>query len=327
MAYFMTETPFKVCIIEAPAKINLHLKIGEKRPDGYHDLESIFVPLAFGDTLRFQAVNTVFCPISHDDLIWKAVSLFRERSGCGFGLGIEVEKRIPLGAGLGGGSSDAASTLIALNLLAGGIFSMEELHEMAAFLGSDVPFFLYDGAAFVSGRGEIIKPVKTPENLWVVLVKPPFSSNTAAAFQMLDYSRMDKGTLYGESVSPKPFSQKPVSQKTVSQKPVSQKRLIRALKKNPLSWPYFNDFLPLFLGLNPAAPKEAGVNAGILDANLEALREAGASFTGLSGSGSTCFGVFSSKEKAEKAEKSLSGQENFTKLSFFLARKTDPVLE
>ena len=250
----MTETPFKVCIIEAPAKINLHLRIGAKRPDGYHDLESLFVPLAFGDTLRFEAASTAFDPVNHDDLIWKAVSLFRERSGLSFGLAIEVEKRIPLGAGLGGGSSDAASTLIALNFLAGGIFSMKELGEMAALLGSDVPFFLYGGAAFVSGRGEIIKPVKTPEDLWVVLLKPPFSSNTADAYEMLDLSRMQKETLSGELVSEKPASQKPVSEK-----PVSQKRLIRALKKIPSPGLFIMIFC-LFFFIQIRPPKKMPVS-------------------------------------------------------------------
>jgi len=99
------------------------------------------------------------------------------------------------------------------------------------------------------------------------------------------------------------------------------------LKEDPGTWPYYNDFLPVFLGFGPSKNSENAVNAGAYRLILEDLRKAGASFTGLSGSGSCCFGVFTAKETAENAEKTLSGSENFVKLTFFLAQNTNAILE
>jgi 4-diphosphocytidyl-2-C-methyl-D-erythritol kinase len=181
---------------------------------------------------------------------------------------------------------------------------------MAVVLGSDVPFFLTGGTAFVSGRGEIAEPVKSPADLWVVLAKPPFFSDTASAFRLLDRAR-ERGI------------------KTEAGDDLPREGLIRALEGEPGSWPFRNDFLPVFL--DPAGSGDTGSlfmeRAGIYRALLETLRNAGASFTGLSGSGSACFGIFTVKEKAQTAEKTLFGKGNFTKLTFFLALRPDPVLE
>ena len=319
-------------MINAPCKINLHLAIGEKRPDGFHELESLFAPLDFHDTLRFErggkggacsiemnweAPAEVIQPVipsefpveipMEKNLVTRAVSLFRQETGYKTGLRIRLDKRVPLGAGLGGGSSDAASCLLALNSLAGDPLPMKELREMAAVLGSDVPFFI-DGpsAAFVSGRGETVKPVKTPEELWVLLAKPGFSSGTAEAFQLLDGDRFHlspgkKSLLAGE---------KP---------PVDV--ILKALEGEPENWPFYNDFLPVFLASGDHQ------NADHYRVILKMLKDAGASFAGLSGAGSCCFGIFKVKETAEKAEKNLRIPGNFVKLTFFLAQKTIPVLE
>ena len=163
------------CTIDAPSKINLHLKIGEKMENSFHALESLFAALAFGDTLRFEcSENEGECCFSanwealpflesgkepvqpKENLILKAVSLFRKHTGYNCGLKIFLQKRIPLGSGLGGGSSNAASSLLALNQLSGMALPMDELKKMAASLGSDVPFFLYGGLAFAGGCGELI---------------------------------------------------------------------------------------------------------------------------------------------------------------------------
>ena len=346
----MNEKP-RVCTIESPCKINLHLKIGEKRPDGYHNLESLFVSLAFGDTLRFERVEQDGCQLSvnwelpqeipegflgENNLILRAVTLFRERTGFKSGLRIRLDKRIPLGAGLGGGSSNAASSLLALNSLADGALPPDELSKMAAFLGSDAPFFLSGGAAFVGGRGELVEPVKFPGNLWVVLVKPSFSSATADAYRLLDRAR-ERETCEKRGEAP---PENALSGKVLSPTGLSIKGLIRALKEAPSGWPFQNDFLPVLLGSNSPAEGEQGVNTRIYEAILEALRREGASFTALSGSGSCCFGIFDSKAAAERAAKQLacqtafrgskgfpSGQVNFIKFTFFLARRADPVLE
>ena len=370
----------RVCTIEAPCKINLHLGIGEKRSDGFHTLESIFATLAFCDTLRFECTekegdSTLLMnweipeePIlPSKNLVMQAVSLFRERTNYKKGLKIAVTKRIPAGAGLGGGSSDAASSLLALNLLAGTALPIEKLMEMAATLGSDVPFFLSGGAAYVGGRGESIEPVEIRRKLWVILCKPPFAVSTSFAFRALDQVResqaseksfklnpfdgfpketFPKQDVLKKTLSKKDISKKDVSRKRFSKKDVSKKRLIQALADDPKTWPFYNDFLTVFSGLDIKEKiKEpdlwATSHSGVYQAILRALDEAGASFTGLSGSGSCCFGVFGSKTDAEKAEKVLNGdkfrsflsslglseQENFVRLTFFLARKTDPVLQ
>ncbi|GHV04515.1 4-diphosphocytidyl-2-C-methyl-D-erythritol kinase [Spirochaetia bacterium] len=303
--------------IKAPCKINLHLGVGERRADGFHDLRSIFAALDFGDTLGFELFgDNGFCDIVTDwkvpalpedsaqiplekNIVHKAVSLYRSRTGFNRGLRIYLEKRIPLGGGLGGGSSDAASALIALNALAGDRLSPSEMKELAEQLGSDVPFFLSSGTAWVSGRGEYIEPLSVPADLAVVLVNPGFPSATAEAFKQLDLWRGQGGA------------------KTV---PVTilDDALKCALAGHPKDWPYGNDFLPVFL-----AGKEAKAYGDI----ISRLKSLGADFSGLSGAGSTCFGVFTEGEKAEQAVKILKDKWKFVELTFFLARSAVAVLE
>jgi 4-diphosphocytidyl-2-C-methyl-D-erythritol kinase len=185
--------------IAAPGKINLHLRVKGIRSDGYHELESIFLALNFGDTLRFTLLDEpgamdIRVPAGGvlppgENTVFKAAALFRAETGFNRGLRVDAEKRIPLGGGMGGGSSDAASTLLALNCLSGAGLSAARLGEMAGKLGSDVPFFLTGGAAWVSGRGERIQPLPVPPGLRVALVNPGFSSGTAEAFRLLDAFR------------------------------------------------------------------------------------------------------------------------------------------
>jgi len=305
---------FGICTIEAPCKINLHLGVGKKRDDGFHSIESIFAALAFSDTLRlefggldgeirlFTNWETPAEEIPDEkNLIIRAISLFREQTGIKKGLIVRLDKRIPLGSGLGGGSSDAATALLALNLLSGTALSMQSLTEMAAVLGSDVPFFLTGGAAFVNGRGETVEPVKSPDQLCVVLVKPPFKSDTALAYRLLDRLReqgdiQEKGTIHKED-------------------------LLRALEGDSEKWPFFNDFLPIFLC------KKHSEFASIYRGILESLRGLGASFASLSGSGSCCFGIFRAKEAAQKAAERFRKEGNIAITTFFLAHRADPVLE
>ena len=312
----MAEKPGKIfpekVYIEAPCKINLHLRVGEKRPDGFHDIESLFASLAFCDALTFECGGEEGeCILStdsslgsgEDNLVYKAASLFRARTGFTNALRIFLEKRIPIGAGLGGGSSDAASTLLAMNFLAGNPASMKELTEMAAVLGSDVPFFLAGGLAFVSGRGERIEPILLaesifPRDLSVVLVKPPFSADTAEAYRLLDKSREETGPQESHSGGEE----------------LSKEAIIRFLGEDPGAWPFRNDFLSID-------------NTGAYRAILESLRNAGASFAALSGSGSCCFGIFIGREMAEKVAKELYMLGNFVRLTFFLANRAKPVVK
>ena len=334
----MIMKPPRTCTIDSPCKINLHLKIGEKRPDGFHSLDSLFATLAFGDTLRFESTEKEGeCALSMNwdwpekaiplekNLVFRAVSLFREQTGYKNGLRISLDKRIPMGAGLGGGSSNAASSLLALNSLAGNPLSMDKLSKIAASLGSDVPFFLTGGLAYVGGRGELVEFIKFSRKLWVVLIKPSFSSETSYAYKLLDRARA-KGILENNGDS------------------LTKTDLIEALERDSDAWPFQNDFLPLFLCNIPTENGEEDRNSLIYKGILDELKEEGASFTGLSGSGSCCFGIFSSKEAAEKAEINLTkkvnhgidekgtqklppDQTNFVKMTFFLAYRADPVLK
>jgi 4-diphosphocytidyl-2-C-methyl-D-erythritol kinase len=286
--------PGRILTVFAPAKVNLHLAVKERRPDGFHNLESIFAAIDFGDTLRFEPVPVEnYLDIAmeglnltlpaEENVIFKAFSLFKHETGYNQGLKIQVEKRIPVGGGLGGGSSDAAATLNALNMLSGNLLNRNTLLEMAASLGSDVPFFLYEtGAAWVSGRGEQITPIEAPRG-FMVLVNPGFPSETAAAFRLLDDYR-------ARSSVTKDF------QKTVF-------LYSAALRGNPADWPFSNDFLPAF------PEREQSVYNQI----ITRMKEQGADFAGLSGAGSTCFAFFSVREQAEKAEVALSKLWNFVK--------------
>lgn len=303
----------RVCRISAPCKINLHLRIGVRRDDGFHDLESVFLCLAFGDALWLRTLPGApaepDCLIqmegaaleSGGNIISRAVSLFRERTGFKHPLRIRAEKRIPLGGGLGGGSSDAASALMALNALSGASLPLEALEDMAAALGSDVPFFLRGGACWVRGRGEKLEPLPAPEGLRVVLVNPGFPSGTQAAFALLDRER-EKGPPVDCGVP-------------------SPEALKAALGEAPASWPYHNDFLPVFLAASEAASQRA--YHGI----LRDFKDLGADFSGLSGAGSTCFGVFTQAGAAEQAAGVLKKKWNFVQLTFPLASRAHAVLQ
>ncbi|MDR3174188.1 MAG: 4-(cytidine 5'-diphospho)-2-C-methyl-D-erythritol kinase [Treponema sp.] len=317
--------------VAAPSKINLHLSVGERRADGYHDLESIFQTLDFGDSLSFEVLEgknrcdiltgTPFgagFPLPpEENIVFQAVSVFRRRTGFDQGLRVFLEKRIPLGGGLGGGSSDAAAALAALDMLAGTCLSLAELRDMALLLGSDVPFFLADpppggsssgeswvswagsgGAAWVSGRGDRILPLDSPP--WpVLLVNPGFSSPTGEAFRRLDLWR------YGE--------------KGAGRGALSPAELREALSGDPAAWPYWNDFLPALDG----GDGESSVYRRI----LSALRKGGADFAGLSGAGSTCFGVFKDQKGVERTAKLLSNEGFLIYVTFFLARSSFRVLK
>jgi len=284
---------FDKITVSAPVKVNLHLAVKDKRPDGFHNLESVFLAVDFGDTLHFQpnleniteiTVHGINFDIPMEkNIIFKAISLFKEKTGINQGFKVYVEKRIPLGGGLGGGSSDAAAALLALNKIADFPCSRETMLEMAASLGSDVPFFIHQTpAAWVTGRGEIIQPFEIP-NLFLVLVSPGFPSDTAAAFRLLDAHR-DTHT----EISISSFS-------SVSFVPPC----LREMKFEKDG--FFNDFLPVFL------EKEKAVYNKI----ISQLQEQGAVFSSLSGAGSTCFGVFEREEQAQKAAQTLRGSWDF----------------
>jgi 4-diphosphocytidyl-2-C-methyl-D-erythritol kinase len=175
----------------APAKINLYLEVLGKRPDGYHDIETLILALELFDGITLGADDSgnvsLACDVPElstgsDNLVLKAAQLLKERTGCRQGAKVWLAKRIPWAAGLGGGSSDAAATLAGLNELWELGLSTERLLSIGQEVGSDVPFFFRTPAAFCTGRGEVVRPVAPGKVFDIVLVKPPFGISTAQVY-------------------------------------------------------------------------------------------------------------------------------------------------
>jgi 4-diphosphocytidyl-2-C-methyl-D-erythritol kinase len=178
----------------APAKLNLFLEVLGRRPDGYHDLATLMVTVGLYDTveLRERAGGDVTLWCDHptlsagpDNLVYRAVDLVRRRFGVRAGVGVRLHKRIPLQAGLAGGSSDAAATLAGLNRLWRLGQSAEELGVLGAELGSDVSFFFFGPAAWCTGRGEVVRPLRLGRPLDFVLACPGVGLSTAGVFRSL----------------------------------------------------------------------------------------------------------------------------------------------
>jgi 4-diphosphocytidyl-2-C-methyl-D-erythritol kinase len=181
-------------IIWAPAKVNLFLEVLRKRPDGYHDLATAMIAVNLYDTIEFERTPDASLSLTCDspelttgpeNLVLRAAKCLQDSKAVPFGARIHLSKRIPTQAGLGGGSSDAAATLAALNALWNLNLSREELAPLAAQLGSDVAFFLGDGPAWCTGRGEIVEPLRTPQRFHLVIVKPSVGLSTPLVYQRL----------------------------------------------------------------------------------------------------------------------------------------------
>ncbi len=176
--------------LQAPAKLNLSLRVLGKRDDGFHEIDTLMVKLpGLADELEFSPSDkfTFRCddpsvPGDEGNLVVKAVRAYESAAGSHCRCAISLKKAIPHGAGLGGGSSDAAMTLLGLNRVHDFKLSVDLMHELAASLGSDVPFFLTTGASRCTGRGEIIVPAPSPTPMSVLLLKPSFSVPTPDAY-------------------------------------------------------------------------------------------------------------------------------------------------
>lgn len=180
----------------APAKLNLFLHITGRRADGYHELQTVFQFLDYGDELRFtvrdngviRALHNLPGVISEQDLTVRAARLLKENTGTSLGADIELTKRLPIGGGLGGGSSDAATTLVALNYLWKLELSMDELAKLGLRLGADVPVFVHGRAAWGEGVGERLTPMDLPEP-WYLIIAPPCRVSTGEIFASPDLTR------------------------------------------------------------------------------------------------------------------------------------------
>jgi len=269
----------------APAKLNLGLKILRRRQDGYHEIVSVLQTVDLCDRLAFTPAGTgetvVRCdhpdvPSGPENLVSRAVEVLRRETGVERGVRVDLDKRIPTGAGLGGGSSNAAATLRALDRLWGLRLGPDRLSALAAELGSDVPFFLAGGTAVATGRGERIQPVDWEDEFWYVLVYPGFPVSTAWAYENVRIG-LTETEAYGTFLD---FAEKSGR--------ICAGRLFDCLE---------NDFLPVV--------EAAGGGVARI---LGALAAGGAVACSVTGSGSALFGVFREARQASAAVVRVQGR-------------------
>lgn len=278
----------------SPAKLNLFLKVTGKRPDGYHEIHSLFQAITLYDEIDIKIGPgnriTMSCdsPVVPDDksnLAFRAAESFLSATGLKAKVAINLKKRIPVGAGLGGGSSNAATVLLALNFLTNSGLSKAELMRIGATLGSDVPFFIFGPSAVARGRGEVLTGAKLP-SYWYVLVNPGFHVSTAWVYNNLDLTKPGEDNIVSYS-------------EEVFRDPDKLKKILS------------NDLERVTLGRHPE-----------LEDLKKALLESGAFGALMSGSGPTVFGAFSSERKARSAFEKLR-EKSGGKTAVFLARGLD----
>lgn len=272
--YFSAFTSFltRFMNVRAYAKINIGLRILGKRSDGYHDIETIFHQIDLYDELLFEPAETVELTTTSPDvpgdstnLCIRAAQLFREHTGHREGVAIRLTKCIPVGAGLGGGSSNAAAVLLALNKLWHVGMKTAELQSLAANLGSDVPFFIQGGSAAGTSRGEILDHFHLQIPYWILTVTPPIHISTAWAYANVRADNVTGGM---------------VRLRTIVEENLASAPNMQAYIKN--------DFEGLVYRTYPE-----------IHHLKEGLEKAGALFTQLSGSGSTVFGFFQERTGAQ----------------------------
>jgi 4-diphosphocytidyl-2-C-methyl-D-erythritol kinase len=272
----------KIISLKCPAKINLSLDVIRRRDDGYHDLEMIMHTINLFDILTFElkpsdevkiqlSTNLGFLPTGEKNLCYKAAKLFFEKTHQTCDLKIQIKKTIPVGAGLGGGSSDAAGTLAALNYLFGRPLTKTELAATAKSLGADVPFFLYGDCMLAKGIGDILLPLPPLSDAIFVIAKPSYGISTPLVYKNLQLNE----------TTPHPDTD----------------AAIEALKANDL----------VALGKASGNVLETVVEKDHPEISQykNIMLECGAVYSLMSGSGSSVFGVFNNKNTAKLAVASL----------------------
>lgn len=259
----------------APAKVNVRLEVLNKRGDGYHEIRSVMCPVGLYDEVTLRPTgsgitltsDTTEIPSGNENLAYKAASLLMEKSPIGGGVCIHLLKRIPIAAGLGGGSSDAAAVMRGMNDLYGLNCTPRQLMELGSSIGSDVPFFFMAGPALATGRGEILSTLGLSPPLWLLLVTPPLAVSTAWAYSQF---------------SPKSGEEFPYY--------ITQAIDLRATGKSILR----NDLEEIVTSRYPE-----------INEVKDQLGKLNAWGSMMSGSGPTVFGIFFEEEEARKAEREL----------------------
>ena len=286
--------------LEAPAKINWFLKVLHRREDGFHEIRSLIQKISLCDRLSFSSAPAIELQSDtdiplHNNLVYRAARLLQDKCNVSSGASITLEKKIPMGAGLGGGSSDAATTLLGLNRLWSlGLYD-RELAVFAEELGSDVPFFLYGALALVEGRGEKISTRQAAVSADLLLVKPPFEISTQWAYT----GYAEKHQQYKRLSPTAPVSSADAELTKKVEKVDNIGHFISTFERvnvDRMGSNVFNDLESIAIENFPVI---ADVKKGLIDE--------GAQCSLMSGSGSTVFGVFNSTAEAENAEKRFNG--------------------
>ncbi|EFW38639.1 4-(cytidine 5'-diphospho)-2-C-methyl-D-erythritol kinase [Treponema phagedenis F0421] len=281
----------------ANAKINLHLEVLGLRPDGYHNLLSIFQRISLADTLTVikrpeKKGCTVFSPLMDlpkENTLTRTYELFKQATGIGSGVDIYLLKHLPAGSGLGAGSSNAAMLLLGLDELFQADLTAERLKTIALGVGSDVPFFLGNSAAIVSGRGEEVCPLQSRVDCFGLLIWPGVCSSTAEAFNLIDarynYENYDRDKKFTDI-----------------------NKLVSAYALDFKHWRFFNSFETVLQDKYPAIRKAK-----------DDLIHSGATFSMMSGAGSSVFGLYQTEEQVKMAYNMLSKQWNWCQMFVMLA--------
>lgn len=259
--------------LKSPAKVNLRLEVLKKRDDGYHDLRMVMSRISLFDDITITLNNndriTLNCdkrsvPLGKENIAWQAANLFKETTGLEKGIDIYIKKKIPMGGGLGGGSSNAATVLMGLNKLTGDSISRNNLLNMGLKLGADVPFFIFEGPALAEGIGEKLSLITDLPKLWFVLVTPAIEISTGSVFNALNLLL----TKNNENLNITRFN-------------FSILKVVEILR---------NDLESVTLNKYPEVRKIK-----------ETLQDCGSAGVLMSGSGATVFSLYRSEEEAKKA--------------------------
>jgi 4-diphosphocytidyl-2-C-methyl-D-erythritol kinase len=266
----------------SPAKVNLYLRVLSKRPDGYHDIASLMQRISLCDEMIFRPLERgirVRCPGSslpenEENIVFRAAeAFFRRAFHISGGIDIAINKKIPVAAGLGGGSSNAATTLVTLNELFGCPYTKEDLMKIGVTLGADVPFFIFERTAWAFGIGERLQAVADIPSFSLLLVNPGFALSTKMIYQNLNL-RLTNGTIH--------YS------------------IPRFLTVDDVAKGLFNDLEKVSIGMHPVLAD--------IKKNLMTYGALGAL---MSGSGPTVFGLFEKEQQAIVAEKALAGMKGW----------------
>lgn len=267
--------------VKAPAKINLALDVIRKREDGYHEVKMVMTTIDLADRLELQEVpgsviqlstSSSYLPEDDRNLAYKAAKLLKERFHINKGVSIYIDKKIPVAAGLAGGSSDAAAVLKGLNQLWRLGLSRNELANLGAEIGSDVSFCVYGGTAVATGRGEVLKPIASPPPCWVVLAKPSVGVSTKETYTQLDLKHAQHPDVDA---------------------------VVNAIEENKYD--------VLCQGLGNIFEEQTARKVPQVAQIKEKMKEAGADGVLMSGSGPTVFGLTRMENRAKRMVNALNG--------------------